>query len=102
MTLVRAFLVACGLLFSGCSGAGGTGTLCTGSRCAFTSSSPVDALVTAASAGALFAAVGCTWNGCEFPYECNAATKRCERMSCSETKPCPAPYSCDFDRRKCW
>ena len=102
MSLVRASLVACALLLlGGCFGSKAA-TLCTGTNCVITSKSPVDALVTAVSAGALFAAVGCTWNGCEFPYECNATTKRCERMSCSETKPCPSPYNCDFDKHKCW
>jgi hypothetical protein len=71
-------------------------------ECTVASGSYGDALLVAASAGALFAAVGCTVNGCEMPYECNPESKRCERLQCSEPRGCPGGYSCNLESDRCY
>jgi hypothetical protein len=53
-----------------------------------------DALVTGGAAAGIWAAAGCTFNGCEPPFRCNAKTKLCERLTCSETSSCPPGYQC--------
>jgi hypothetical protein len=61
-----------------------------------------EAVGTAVAAGAAFAVVGCTVNGCEPPYRCNGKTKLCERIACGEGKSsCPAGYACDPEDNRC-
>ena len=60
-----------------------------------------DALITGGAAAGLWAAAGCTINGCEMPFRCNAKTKTCERMPCSETSNCPPGYVCNLDDNRC-
>lgn len=60
-----------------------------------------DAAITGGAAAGVWAAAGCTVNGCEPPYRCNGKTKLCERLSCSETAHCPPGYSCDPRDRTC-
>lgn len=69
----------------------------TGSRqCSMTSSSPGEAVATAAIAAGAWTVAGCTVNGCLPPYQCNSQTKQCERIRCGEDKQsCPPAYSCD-------
>ena len=55
---------------------------------------PGDAALTGGVAGGLWAAKGCTINGCEPPFSCNGKTKQCERQSCSENAGCPPGYEC--------
>jgi hypothetical protein len=72
------------------------------SSCGRTSNSPVEAAATAAAAGAAWAAVGCTVNGCSPPFRCNPDTKMCERIPCQEGgNNCPPAYSCDPDDHVC-
>jgi hypothetical protein len=58
-------------------------------------------LLTLALAIVLYAYKGCTINGCELPYTCNAETKRCEPLRCSETRSCPAGYRCIMSSKLC-
>ena len=60
-----------------------------------------DALITAGAATGVWAAAGCTVNGCEMPYRCNPKTKTCERISCSETSSCPPGYTCNLADHRC-
>jgi hypothetical protein len=101
MGKLSSWLVVSSIALSGCFGTK-AGTVCGGNGCVITSGSPVDAAIMAASAGAVFAVTGCTINGCEFPYECNQSSKRCERLRCAEDKPCPSPYNCDMEQHRCW
>lgn len=58
-------------------------------------------LITLALAVVLYAWKGCTINGCELPNTCNAETKRCEPLRCSETRSCPAGYRCIMSSKLC-
>jgi hypothetical protein len=57
--------------------------------------------VTTAVAAGVYAVTGCTVNGCVFPDRCNETTKRCEPITCSENRECPAGYSCDLSSHHC-
>ena len=71
-------------------------------RCQSSSGDYGEAAATAVAAGASWAVVGCTVNGCEPPYRCNAKTKMCERIACEEgTRSCPPGYSCDPEDKVC-
>src|SRR5262245_45866405 len=91
------------LLLAALSCAGTTSdTVCrpdpvTGSeRCQHTGGAP-EAAVTGGMAAGLWAAKGCTINGCEPPFTCNTKTKLCERQACSEAVSCPPGYECSGD-----
>jgi hypothetical protein len=61
-----------------------------------------EAAATAAASAAAWTAVGCTANGCEPPFRCNADTKMCERIPCGEGEgACPPTYICDPDDHLC-
>lgn len=60
-----------------------------------------EAAVTGGIAAGLWAAEGCTINGCEPPYRCNSETKRCERPRCGGDTDCPAGYTCDLGDSLC-
>lgn len=62
-------------------------------RCQY-SGGAADAALTGGVAAGVWAVKGCTANGCEPPFTCNAKTKLCERLSCSETESCPPGYEC--------
>ena len=67
-------------------------------QCSMVSDSPGEAAATAAASAATWGVVGCTVNGCQPPFTCNAKTKLCERIRCHEstgTGACPPGYSCD-------
>ena len=80
----------------------GPGSYCrtdpvTGSQqCQYSSNSAGDALLVTGAAAGVYAATGCTLNGCELPNRCNAQTKRCEPIACRENSGCPAGYSCNM------
>jgi hypothetical protein len=104
--LVKAFLIAYGcLLMTACA----TGSeVCrpdpaTGiERCSVVGNDYGEAAATAAAAGALWTVEGCTVNGCEPPYTCNAKTKQCERIRCGEESgSCPGSFYCDPVKRVC-
>jgi hypothetical protein len=61
-----------------------------------------DAAITGGAAAGLFAAKGCTLNGCEPPSTCNSQSKLCERMKCSEVSACPPGYECSMSDHRCW
>ena len=61
-----------------------------------------DAVITGGVAAGVFAAKGCTVNGCEPPLTCNSKTKLCERLACSETRACPPGYECRADDQRCY
>jgi hypothetical protein len=60
-----------------------------------------DALITGGAAAGVFAAKGCTINGCEPPYTCNSKSKLCERLACSEVSTCPPGYECSPTDHRC-
>ena len=60
-----------------------------------------DALITGGAAAGVFAAKGCTVNGCEPPYTCNSKSKLCERLACSESSACPPGYQCSPSDNRC-
>lgn len=57
------------------------------------------AIVTGVAAG-LWAAKGCSINGCEPPFVCGAA-KLCERQACGETADCPPGFVCSPSDQRC-
>jgi hypothetical protein len=61
-----------------------------------------DAVITGGVAAGVFAAKGCTVNGCEPPFTCNSKTKLCERLACSETRACPPGYECHASDQRCY
>ena len=62
-----------------------------------------EAIVAGAAGATLWAtAGGCKINGCHPPYVCNEETELCESPFCGEGRPCPAPYSCDERRHRCF
>ena len=95
------------LTLSACHSGGQSGTVCrpdplTGSQmCQMSSNNNADAIVTTGVATAVYAATGCTVNGCELPDSCNQITKRCQPTRCDETKPCPVGYRCQPDSQTC-
>ena len=102
--------LVCGIIFAvftGCGGSGGSQLHCprdpaTGmSQCAVSSSGPGYATGVTAMAAGVFAAKGCTVNGCLMPDQCNPKTKRCEPTRCSESLSCPAGYNCDLATTLC-
>lgn len=106
---LRASLRAFGWLCAAWAGGGcATGVACrtdpvTGSeRCQPTSGSYGNAVATVGIAAASWALVGCSVNGCEPPFRCNAESKMCERIPCHEGKNvCPPGYSCDLEDHVC-
>jgi len=62
--------------------------------CQPTTGSAANAVVVTEVAAAAYAATGCTLNGCQLPDRCNTQTKRCEPITCDESKDCPAGYKC--------
>ena len=89
------------LVVLGCAGSGQM--LCkrdpiTGSERCQQTGGPGDAAVTGGVAAGVWVAAGCTVNGCEPPFACNAKTKQCERQTCSERVSCPPGYQCQDQR----
>ncbi|HMI91478.1 MAG TPA: hypothetical protein VK509_08955 [Polyangiales bacterium] len=71
-------------------------------RCQNASGDPGQAVGTAAVAAGAWTVAGCTVNGCEPPFTCNAQTKMCERIRCDEGKgACPPAYVCDPEDHVC-
>ena len=69
----------------------------TGSQqCQYSTNSAGNALLVTGAAAGVYAATGCTVNGCELPNRCNSQTKRCEPITCRENTACPAGYRCDL------
>jgi hypothetical protein len=104
--LGRSVLGLAGLTFmASCVGSGQL--LCrpdpiTGSQtCQAAGGDATGAAITTGAAAVLYAGVGCTWNGCTLPDRCNPKTKRCETITCSETRDCPSGYSCDLSTHLC-
>lgn len=71
------------------------------SQCVSSTSSVGNAAVYTGLAAGVYAAKGCTVNGCQLPDRCNPTTKRCETIRCSETQSCPAGYNCDLKTGLC-
>jgi hypothetical protein len=59
-----------------------------------------EAAIVGGTAAVLWAAKGCTINGCEPPFVCSAA-KLCERLACGETSDCPPGYMCSASDQRC-
>lgn len=105
--LFLATLIAAALAWQCSACAGSSQNLCkrdpiTGSESCQTSGGNYGAAaVVTGTAAAVYTVTGCTWNGCLLPDRCNPATKRCETIRCSETRACPAGYSCDLSDGMC-
>lgn len=59
------------------------------------------AAATGAAAGAAWAVVGCTVNGCAPPSYCNTRTKQCEVRRCTDDGECDAGFHCDTTAHSC-
>lgn len=69
-------------------------------QCQTTSGNYGEAAATAGIATGSWAAVGCTVNGCEPPYTCNADSKQCVPMHCKSDVDCKG-YNCDMESERC-
>jgi len=63
--------------------------------------SVANAALATGTAAAVYTATGCTVNGCQLPDRCNTQTKRCEPITCDESKDCPGGYKCALDVHLC-
>lgn len=63
---------------------------------------PAQGALTAAGAAALWAAEGCTRNGCRPPFYCNRETQTCELLRCGEgVAHCPVGSRCNRSTYRC-
>jgi hypothetical protein len=94
---MRTCWLICSLVSLGCGGS--AKILCkpdpiSGSERCQQTGGGADAALTGGVAGGMWAAKGCTINGCEPPFTCNAKSKLCERQRCGEAASCPPGYEC--------